>query len=861
VLAALLAGAAALASVPGFTGVASAVGATTTASDTFPVAPPARICGDASVLTGPATAPAGAVVVPAGDNIDFFVKEGYKAAAAKGTVYYFATGTHTFGTNPYGQIVPADSTTYIGAPGAILDGQDVHYYAFTGKADGVTIKYLTIQHFVPYQDQAAVNHDLGPNWTVTNTTMRDMATIALNMGPNSLVRDSCLTKNGQTGINGTPGVRTVTIDHNEIGNNSDNPNGPDPFCGCHSGVKLFGVEDARITNNWVHDNAFRAIWGDTNAVGFLVEGNYINDNSYEAIVVETGYNAFIHNNNIIRNALVEGGIFSARQDSFPIAAVYLSESGGDSRVYGGKYATLVVSGNNFENNYGGITLWEDANRFCNTPGNTAAGFCPVAGGKATPQTCVAGTINAEPYLSDCRWRTQNVLVESNTFKIDKVALKCVGTRCGENSLFSQSGSSPPWSPYLGDAVKNAITFNQNNHFRNNTYIGDWEFDIFAQGNKVDWSTWRGAPYNQDAGSTLTGGAVTPPPAATPVSIWPDTQDATEADGGVPYTLGTRFTVATAGQISALRFDQTPGMDGPIGLKLWRATGPNTAVEIASASYTAVAGRSGWRNVALAAPVSVFPTERYVVTYHTPHSFAFGWSALQTARTVGDLTANANGAPVGYANALYRQESTHTFPTSGAGGHSYFADVVFTAGGAGAPPPPPPPPTAETLWADSQPVTEVDAGVPYTLGTRFVVSVAGGVTALRFYKTADMTGPITLKLWRATGPATGVELASVTYTAAAGESGWRDVALATPVALVTAERYVVSYHTPRSFALGYLALQSAHTSGHLTAPAGGDPVGYGNALYKGESGAHTFPAGDSGGQSYFADVVFRPGAVV
>ena len=633
----------------------------------YPVTPPAQVCGNAS-LSGPSSAPTGSVIVPAGDNSDFFVIEGYKGETASGTVYYFASGTHTLSTNPYGQIAPASNTTFIGAPGAILDGSGINYYAFTGKARGVTIKYLTIQNFAPFQDQAAVNHDSGDSWTVQHTTIRDVATVALNVANNSVVEDSCLTNDGQSGINGTPGTHSVRIDHNEIGHNSANPNGPDPFCGCHAGVKVFGVADVQITNNWVHHNSFKGLWGDTNVVGVLIENNYINDNGYEAIVFETGYNAYIHNNNILRNALVEGAVFSARNDSFPIAPVYISESGGDSRVYGGKYSTLEVSGNNFDNNYGGVTLWEDANRFCNTPGNTAAGFCPVAGA-ATPATCVAGTINLPPYYYDCRWHTQNVLIQNNIFRIDKIALNCVGTRCGENSIFSQTGTSPVWSPYLGDTNEVNITFNQNNHFANNVYIGDWQFDIFAQGQQADWNTWRSAPYNQDVGSTL---SLLPPPD----SLWPDTQGVLEVSAGQPYTLGTRFTVSSTGQVIALRFYETPNMNGPISLKLWRATGPDTAVLLAFTSYRAVRGQSGWRSVALATPVNVTSAERYIVTYHTPKYFGLELDGLQADHTSGHLTANANNAPVGYGNALYKQEGTHTFPTTSSAGHSYFADVVF-----------------------------------------------------------------------------------------------------------------------------------------------------------------------------------------
>jgi hypothetical protein len=136
--------------------------------------------------------------------------------------------------------------------------------------------------------------------------------------------------------------------------------------------------------------------------------------------------------------------------------------------------------------------------------------------------------------------------------------------------------------------------------------------------------------------------------------------------------------SVAGKVTALRFHQTPKMQGPITLKLWRATGSTTGVELASATYTASAGYYGWRNVALASPVAVAPTERYVVTYHTSRPFALEVDHLRTARVSGNLTANANGNPVGYGNGLYKQESTHTFPTVASGGHSYFADVVFQA---------------------------------------------------------------------------------------------------------------------------------------------------------------------------------------
>ena len=64
------------------------------------------------------------MVVPAGNNggVDF---------SRAGTTYWFAPGVHTLGTSEFDQIVAGTNSTYVGAPGAILDGQNRNLYAFT----------------------------------------------------------------------------------------------------------------------------------------------------------------------------------------------------------------------------------------------------------------------------------------------------------------------------------------------------------------------------------------------------------------------------------------------------------------------------------------------------------------------------------------------------------------------------------------------------------------------------------------------------------------------------------------------------------------------------------------------------------
>ncbi|MDQ1398276.1 MAG: hypothetical protein QOK20_208, partial [Acidimicrobiaceae bacterium] len=293
-----------------------------------------------------------------------------------------------------------------------------------------------------------------------------------------------------------------------------------PGCGCVGGGKLWNTIGGKVTNNWIHNNIGPGIWADTNNAAIVIDGNYIADNDDEAVIYETSYNAAITNNNLLRNGIVKGKSFAAQGTNFPVAAIYVSESGGDSRVDGGLYATFTISGNNLVDNWGGVTLWENADRFCGSPANTSATFCTMGNPTvANFNTCVAGTINNAPYLSDCRWKTQNVSVHDNQMAFSRANVGCSGTTagCGLQAIVSNYGSSPNWSPYMGTAVQSAITYQQGNRFANNTYTGDWQFVAFQPGAVVSFAAWQAGPNSQDAGSSLNAPAPAPapPPAPTP----------------------------------------------------------------------------------------------------------------------------------------------------------------------------------------------------------------------------------------------------------------------------------------------------------------------------------------------------------
>ena len=488
-------------------------GATTGGRSQFVAGTPATVprsavCGNTEMLSGPATPPTGSVRVDPGQDLNMLTQ-----ARPAGTTFYLTTGTHTLGQSEFAQVVPKDGNTYIGGPGAVLHGQGVNRYAFTQTAKNVTIKHLEVTGFVAPQNEGVVNQSAGTGWTIERNTITGNKGAGVFLGSDVTVRLNCLDSNGQYGlsgykppIGGGSSITNVVVDQNEISrNNTDDWEAKQPQCGCSGGVKFWDVGAAKITNNWVHHNQGVGLWADTNNIGFLIEGNTVEDNHAEGLWYEISYNALIRNNTFRRNTLVKGRAYEARGDTFPIGSIYIAESGGDRRVNNGVYSTLEITGNTMENNWGGIVLWEAAERFCNSPGNTSAGYCTRVNPLVTHQTCASGTINKEPYYSDCRWKTQNVLVRGNLFKLHKGTIGCTTNFCGRSGLLSGYGTAyPSWSPYLGTVIQDAITFKRNNVFRDNTYVGDWLFIPYSADKFLIPAVWQASHYEQDAGSVFTG---------------------------------------------------------------------------------------------------------------------------------------------------------------------------------------------------------------------------------------------------------------------------------------------------------------------------------------------------------------------
>lgn len=477
------------------TGAPSASGAPSTSG--APTGAVARVC--AKPAAGPAKAPAGAVTVDPSVVGDLAAKT--KSSPAN-TTFWLRPGKHRLDPDRYAQVIPKKGNRYLGAPGAVLDGRKTNQYAFGGSARDVTIRHLTVRRFVAPQDQGVVNHDSADGWVIEHATIEHNSGAGLMAGARQKVRANCLRENGQYGINAyKPGdaIRDLVIEGNEIvGNNTDDWERRRKGCGCTGGIKFWAVNGADVRGNWVHDNRGTGLWADTNNNDFRIEDNVLEANDGAALIYETSYNAVIRKNTIRRNNWVEGRRYADRGDDFPFATIYLSESGGEPRVKA-RTDKIEVYKNVLEDNWSGITLWENADRFCNSPANTSSGDCTLL--VKDTDRCERPGITKAPLYADCRWRTQRVDIHDNRFDLDTSVVKCK-TQCGLMAVLANYGTYPDWSPYKGKRVADAITRKQDNRWHDNVYVGPWSFVAHDPSGKLDFGQWQGAPHEQDAGSTF-----------------------------------------------------------------------------------------------------------------------------------------------------------------------------------------------------------------------------------------------------------------------------------------------------------------------------------------------------------------------
>ncbi|MEJ3405286.1 DUF4082 domain-containing protein [Rathayibacter sp. YIM 133350] len=132
-----------------------------------------------------------------------------------------------------------------------------------------------------------------------------------------------------------------------------------------------------------------------------------------------------------------------------------------------------------------------------------------------------------------------------------------------------------------------------------------------------------------------------------------------------------------------------------------------------------------------------------------------------------------------------------------------------------------------------------------LGMRFVSSVAGTVTSIRYYRSAENRGPHYGGLWSTDG-----KLLAMTQFSSETESGWQSATLSKPVKIKPGHEYIASY-------LAVFGRYSADNHG-FDKPIRSGPLTALEGLYR--YGFGGMPRHNYENSNYFVDVEFVPSAV-
>jgi len=236
-----------------------------------------------------------AVVVYPGDNIQTMVD-----AHAANTQFLIKAGTHRRQS-----IVPKSGDVFIGELGAILDGENVTptaFRTFNTYPDGVTIRGLIVEHYVPLPRRAAIMAENGPKWVVAANELRYNGETGILVGAGWQFRNNYVHHNAVSGVQGAGGG--ALIEANTVSYNNTSGANPSTSTGYAGGMKFFGATDLTIRNNTVIHNTGVGVWCDGGCYRVLYEGNTVSDNTHRGIDHEISYDAVIRDNVCERNGSV-----------------------------------------------------------------------------------------------------------------------------------------------------------------------------------------------------------------------------------------------------------------------------------------------------------------------------------------------------------------------------------------------------------------------------------------------------------------------------------------------------------------------------------------------------------------------------
>jgi len=243
------------------------------------------------------------VVIRPGDNIQKVVN-----SKPGGTEFLLKAGVYARQT-----IRPKSGMSFIGEPGATLDGENATSHAFVADdTTSVTVRGLRITRYAPQALTAAFEGGFeSHSWLVENNEIDHNSngtarTYGIRIGSEWVVRGNVIHDNGWVGIEGWKAVDTL-IEGNEVYANPTAWFKDD--IGEAANIKLYGCGRITLRGNYVHDSVFRGIWLDRSMPEMTIESNRVVNHGEAGIWYEVSYRG------VIRGNYVENAGYNSRYSS------------------------------------------------------------------------------------------------------------------------------------------------------------------------------------------------------------------------------------------------------------------------------------------------------------------------------------------------------------------------------------------------------------------------------------------------------------------------------------------------------------------------------------------------------------------
>lgn len=147
-------------------------------------------------------------------------------------------------------------------------------------------------------------------------------------------------------------------------------------------------------------------------------------------------------------------------------------------------------------------------------------------------------------------------------------------------------------------------------------------------------------------------------------FWPNDKvpDVPDDPDGRPIEVGTVFTTASAGVVTAVRLYLGPHNTAADIATLWTSDGTKIA------TVTIPKGPAGWREIAFTKPVPIAADHNYVVSYHAPRGgYSSDAATFSGGRTIRSSWLTALAGVYAYGS---------DFPDLPSMGKDYLVDIVF-----------------------------------------------------------------------------------------------------------------------------------------------------------------------------------------